>query len=132
MVLLGKVRYLLEQGKIRRHCSHAKPVLTEKNIANRLQHCLLHIDPTTPKFDAIENVVHIDEKWLNQVQLGGATSCCTMNLTQSDVFIASGLFQIPCFSVRSQRQGNLSFLIPNINQQPWDLNVRHDSRSNIF
>ena len=58
-----------KKGLLRRHSSTLKPLLTEQNKRDRLQWCLSMLDPRTlphePKFRAMQNIIHMDEKWFN-------------------------------------------------------------------
>jgi hypothetical protein len=53
-------------GLLKRHNTRLKPVLTLKNMHDRISHVMRYIDVATMKFDPILNIVHIDEKWFNQ------------------------------------------------------------------
>lgn len=54
-------------GKIRRHKNSIKPLLKGSNKKARVHFCLSMIDknslPHNPKFLAMHNMIHIDEKW---------------------------------------------------------------------
>lgn len=58
-----------KEGLLRRHSSTLKPLLTEQNKRERLQWCLAMLDqrtlPHEPKFSAMQNIIHMDEKWFN-------------------------------------------------------------------
>ncbi|KAL2901723.1 DNA primase large subunit PriL [Bienertia sinuspersici] len=55
------------KGEIRAHSNALKPGLTEANKRRRVKYCINQIEPDTlntqPKFNAMANIVHIDEKW---------------------------------------------------------------------
>jgi len=58
-----------KEGLLRRHSSTLKPLLAEQNKRERLQWCLAMLDqwtlPHEPKFSAMQNIIHMDEKWFN-------------------------------------------------------------------
>jgi len=60
---------MFKEGLLRRHSSTLKPLLTEQNKRGRLQWCLAMLDqrtlPHEPKFSAMQNIIHMDEKWFN-------------------------------------------------------------------
>ncbi|KAL2903791.1 Sodium/potassium-transporting ATPase subunit beta-1-interacting protein 4, partial [Bienertia sinuspersici] len=55
------------KGEITTHSNTLKPGLTEANKRKRVKYCIDQIEPDTlnsqPKFNAMANIVHIDEKW---------------------------------------------------------------------
>lgn len=57
----------LKEGHIKRHTNAIKPSLNEDNMRARLEFCISMLDSSTmpdhPKFAAMHDVVHIDEKW---------------------------------------------------------------------
>lgn len=60
-------RHYKDYGTIRRHSNSIKPLLTDKNMKNRVEFCLSMLDeyspPNNPKFIVMEDIIHIDEKW---------------------------------------------------------------------
>lgn len=62
-----------------RHTNSVKPAHTEKNLLQRLQHCVSQIVPetiaTNPIFKDMSHVVHLDEKWFNLMEI---TEKCIM------------------------------------------------------
>jgi hypothetical protein len=61
-----KVQNLKSMGLLKRHNTRLKPVLTLKNMHDRISHVMKYIDVTTMKFDPMLNIVHIEEMWFNQ------------------------------------------------------------------
>lgn len=53
----------LQSGEIKRHSSSVKPLLTDVNRMDRLSFCLSFVDKVTHAFEAMDNRIHIDEKW---------------------------------------------------------------------
>ncbi|KAJ0247163.1 hypothetical protein HA466_0166060 [Hirschfeldia incana] len=57
----------LKEGLIKRHTNAIKPSVSEKTERVRLEFCISMLDRSTmpdhPKFSAMHDVVHIDEKW---------------------------------------------------------------------
>ena len=64
-VALGTVqRMLLHRDVCRVHMSSLKPTLTEENKMSRMELALSFIDKNnTSKFENMEDLIHIDEKW---------------------------------------------------------------------
>lgn len=60
-------RHYKEYHTIRRHTNSLKPFLTDTNMKSRVEFCLSMLDkdslPHNPQFGAMEDVIHIDEKW---------------------------------------------------------------------
>ena len=55
---------LLQKDVCRVHTSSLKPTLTEKNKMSRMELALSFIDKNnTSKFENMEDLIHIDEKW---------------------------------------------------------------------
>ncbi|XP_058783982.1 uncharacterized protein LOC131658736 [Vicia villosa] len=67
-----KIGEYLKQGVLHRHSSALKPHMTEDNMKARLRFCLSMLEessiPYDPKFQAMYNIVHIDEKWFYMTQ----------------------------------------------------------------
>ncbi|KAH7485553.1 uncharacterized protein KRP23_4600 [Phytophthora ramorum] len=60
------VRTLLAEGHLARRSGRIKPLLTDKQKRERVRHALSFIDERTCQFEGMYDVVHIDEKWLNE------------------------------------------------------------------
>ena len=57
-------RMLLHQDVCRVHTSSLKPTLTEENKMSRMELALSFVDKNnTSKFEKMEDLIHIDEKW---------------------------------------------------------------------
>ena len=57
-------RILLQEDVCRVHTSSLKPTLTEENKMSKIKLALLFIDKhNTSKFEDMEDLIHIDEKW---------------------------------------------------------------------
>ena len=57
-------RMLLQRDVCRVHMSSLKPTLTDENKMSRMELALLFIDKNnTSKFENMEDLIHIDEKW---------------------------------------------------------------------
>lgn len=56
---------LKKRGDLTKYTVHTKPVLSEKNKADRVKFALAHAGTSAPDFtfQDMNNVVHIDEKW---------------------------------------------------------------------
>ncbi|POM59945.1 hypothetical protein PHPALM_31254 [Phytophthora palmivora] len=55
---------LLREGILKRKSGRLKPSLTDENKLKRLEYVLGFIDEDSLRFEPMDNVIHIDEKWL--------------------------------------------------------------------
>ncbi|OWZ23191.1 Mar9 Transposase [Phytophthora megakarya] len=60
------VQSLLDEGHLTRRSARIKPVLSEKQRAQRVSRTLLFLDEKTCEFEPMYDIVHIDEKWFNE------------------------------------------------------------------
>ena len=73
-VPLTRVFRRLKEGKLRRHSSNVKPLLTDSNKQQRVWFCLSKIDPISiemreHKFRDFFDMVYIDEKWFYMTRI---------------------------------------------------------------
>ncbi|ETI40837.1 hypothetical protein F443_13850 [Phytophthora nicotianae P1569] len=67
------VQQLIKEGFLRRALRQTRPLLTPSHRLRRLRFCMDHVIPQldgTYKFDAMHDVVHIDEKWFYVEKIG--------------------------------------------------------------
>nr|CCA22684.1 hypothetical protein OsJ_02110 [Albugo laibachii Nc14] len=65
-VSVDVVQRLLKANAIVRHTNTIMPSLTDANKTDRVRFAVSHVNPETLVYDSMHDVVHIDEKWLNE------------------------------------------------------------------
>ena len=59
----GTISNLKQENTVRRVTSTLKPLLTDENMLERVEHCARSVDAATLPFRSILCDVHMDEKW---------------------------------------------------------------------
>jgi len=82
---IGKMtaHHLKMEGDLQKHSSSIKPALMEENKLERVGWCLDQIDPDTSQYSEMLDMVHVDEKWFNLMEI---TKSCYLIAGEEDPY----------------------------------------------